>query len=84
MIGVWGANYYAHSGATLFSTQDRDLFLPPDPAGLLAAWRTCERFGLELFADTRPLDVPRDDKDRLFLAIHKEALRRMLGDADCD
>ena len=36
LIGVWGANYYAYSGATLFTTHDRDLFLPPDPAKLIA------------------------------------------------
>ncbi|NNL85399.1 MAG: hypothetical protein HKP27_07085, partial [Myxococcales bacterium] len=59
-IGVWGANYYAHSGATLFTTQDRDLFMPPEPTNLLAAWRTCEACGLDLVTDSGPLDVPRD------------------------
>ena len=149
LIGVWGANYYAHSGATLFTTQDRDLFLPPDPVNLLGSWTTCEAFGLDLSTDSGPLDTPRDatlaravvdrraltratdgqalevdltlvmtgfefetvwsrrrtfvvdgvripvaslsdivaskenagrEKDRLFLATHKETLRRMLDD----
>ena len=35
VIGVWGANHYAHSGATTFTTRDRDVFLPPDPANLV-------------------------------------------------
>lgn len=47
VIGVWGANYYATSAATLFTTQDRDLFLPPDPDNLLAAWRACAEEGGE-------------------------------------
>ena len=41
VIGVWGANYYAMSGATLFTTKDRDLFLPADAENLLTAWRAC-------------------------------------------
>ena len=31
VIGVWGANYYAPSGSAMFTTLDRDLFLPSDP-----------------------------------------------------
>lgn len=38
VIGVAGANYYALSRQTLFATQDRDLFLPPDPENELSAW----------------------------------------------
>ena len=44
----------------MFTTLDRDLFLPPDPANLLAAWRVCQDSGFELFARTEPLDEPRD------------------------
>jgi hypothetical protein len=33
LIGVAGANYYAQGGATLFTTEDRDVFLPSDPTG---------------------------------------------------
>ena len=42
LIGVWGANFYARSGATVFTTEDYDLFLPPDPDTLLRAWEVCE------------------------------------------
>ena len=62
VIGVWGANYYAPSGSALFMTLDRDLFLPAEPANLLAAWRVCRSNGFELFAGTEPLDEPRDDE----------------------
>ncbi|MGH7822808.1 MAG: hypothetical protein ACREQ9_23870 [Candidatus Binatia bacterium] len=60
VIGLSGINLYARSAATLFTTQDRDLFLPPDPEDALAAWRACEALGLELFCGPEPLDVPRD------------------------
>ena len=29
VIGAWGANYYAPSGSAMFTTLDRDFFLPP-------------------------------------------------------
>ena len=60
VIGVWGANYYAPSGSAMFTTLDRDLFLPADPENLLAAWRVCRSNGFELFVRTEPLDEPRD------------------------
>ena len=60
VIGVWGANYYAPSGAATFRTEDRDLFLPPDPDNLVRAWRACEATGFDLRSDAEPLDVPRD------------------------
>ena len=60
VIGVWGANYYAISGATLFTTEDRDLFLPTDPENLLNAWRACESAGLQLWAGDEPLGKPLD------------------------
>jgi hypothetical protein len=37
VIGVWAANYYAKTGAEVFTTQDRDLFMPPDPDNLVRA-----------------------------------------------
>ena len=55
LVGVAGVNYYAMSGATLFTTKDRDLFLPPDPENLLTAWRTIESQGLQLWAGDEPL-----------------------------
>ncbi len=60
VIGVWGANYYAPAGGAMSTTLDRDLFLPADPANLLAAWRVCEANGFALFSGMEPLDVPRD------------------------
>ena len=60
VIGVWGANYYAPSGSAMFTTLDRDLFLPPDPDNLLEAWRVCEAKGFRLFSGTEPLDEPHD------------------------
>jgi hypothetical protein len=61
MMGVWGINYYARSGATLFTTIDRDLFLPPDVENLVRAWDVCEAQGLDLWAGREPLDIPRDE-----------------------
>ena len=60
VIGVAGANHYALGGATVFSTQDRDLFLPDDPDNLVRCWEACEAAGLELWAGDEPLDSPRD------------------------
>jgi hypothetical protein len=60
IIGVAGANYYAVGGSTIFTTQDRDLFLPPDADNLLRAWVACDAIGLSLWAGAEPLDVPRD------------------------
>lgn len=61
VIGVWGANYYAPSGGALFTTLDRDLFLPPDPENLLSAWSVCASQGFALYAGSEPLDAPRDE-----------------------
>jgi len=60
VIGVAGANYWARSGHTLFTTQDFDLFLPPDPANALKAWQAAEACRLDLFCGDEPLDRPRD------------------------
>ena len=60
LIGVAGANHYALGGSTIFTTEDRDLFLPPDPDNLLRAWAACEAAGFELWSDNEPLDQPRD------------------------
>lgn len=60
LIGVWGANFYATAGGTVFATEDRDLFLPLDPDNLLKAWESCEGAGLSLWSGNEPLDVPHD------------------------
>jgi hypothetical protein len=75
LIGVWGANYHAQTGGTVFTTHDRDLFLPPEPANLVRAWEASERVGLELTTSGEPLDRPRD----LWLAeriVERRALTR--------
>jgi hypothetical protein len=60
LIGVAGANYYAHAGSAVFTTEDRDLFLPPDTDNLVGCWTACEVVGLELWSGAEPLDSPRD------------------------
>lgn len=60
LIGVAGANYYAEAASTLFTTKDRDLFLPADAENLLVVWRACQRAGLELWAGDEPLGEPID------------------------
>ena len=60
VIGVAGANYWAHTAGVLFTTQDRDIFLPPDAENLLAAWSACEAADCNLWLLDEPLDRPRD------------------------
>ena len=60
VIGVGGANYWAHTAGLVFATQDRDLFLPPDSDNLVSAWSACEAAGMELWLMNEPLDRPRD------------------------
>jgi hypothetical protein len=60
VIGVSGANYWAHSGSVVFSTRDRDLFLPLDPDNVVRCWEACEAVGLHLLSGREPLDSPRD------------------------
>lgn len=78
VIGLSGANYYARSGAALFATQDRDLFLEPDPDSTLEAWQACEAVGLELSSGHEPLDRPRDR----FLAERVVAQRALVRASD--
>lgn len=60
LIGVAGADYYARSAGLLFTTQDWDLFLPPDPGNALRAWKACEAAGLGLWLGDEPLGRPLD------------------------
>jgi hypothetical protein len=60
VIGVWGVNYYAQSAHTVFTTRDRDLFLPLEARNLVACWSACETIGLHLSSSGEPLDSPRD------------------------
>jgi len=59
VIGVWGVNYYG-SGSTHFHTEDRDLFLPPEPDNELTAWKACRNEGFELWCGDEPLGEPTD------------------------
>jgi hypothetical protein len=60
LIGVAGANHWARSGATIFTTQDYDVFLPLDPEVVLAAWSAARSVGLELWSGGEPLGTPLD------------------------
>lgn len=75
VIGVWGANYYAPSGSAMFTTLDRDLFLPADTGNLLVAWQVCLGSGFELFAGMERLDEPRD-ADLARAIVERRALTR--------
>lgn len=78
VIGVSGANHYAHSAGLVFTTQDRVLFLPSDPRNELRAWEACRSFGLDLWCGDEPLGEPLD----LFLAaqvVSRRALVRAEG-----
>ena len=83
VIGVWGANYYAPSGSAMFTTLDRDLFLPAEPGNLLAAWRVCETNGFGLFVRAESLDVPRDASLARAI-VERRALTRASDEAGTD
>lgn len=55
LIGVAGADYWARSGGTVLTTQDRDLFLPLDSNNLLATWEAARETGFELWSGLEPL-----------------------------
>jgi hypothetical protein len=60
LIGVAGANHWARSGATIFTTQDYDVLLPLDPDAVLAAWSAARSVGLDLWSGGEPLGAPLD------------------------
>ncbi len=72
VIGVWGANYYAASGCEMFTTLDRDLFLPADPDNLLGAWRVCEANGFGLFAGAPVVEALPFDNESSVLAERRD------------
>ena len=60
VIGVSGINHYAQTAGLVFTTQDRDLFLPADPKNELKAWQSCQDEGFELWCGDEPLGQPMD------------------------
>ena len=60
LIGIWAVNAHASDGASVFTTNDFDLFFPPDADNLLETWRACEQLGFSLRVGREPLDSPRD------------------------
>ena len=80
VIGVWGANFYASAAGAVFTTHDRDLFLPSDADNLMCAWDACEMAGLALWSGDEPLDTPHD---RLIAdaVVARRALTRASRDA---
>ncbi|MEW6074473.1 MAG: hypothetical protein AB1726_17995 [Planctomycetota bacterium] len=78
LIGVSGANLHAHHAGVVFTTQDRDVFLPPDARNLWRAWQACESCSLELSSAGRPLDQPRD------LALAERVVQRLASTSATD
>ena len=82
LIGVWAANYFASHGGHVFSTEDRDFFLPPDPPNLLNAWIASRELGYELWSGKEPLGEPLDlwlaervtSNRALTTAVHREGV----------
>lgn len=60
LIGVAGANYYAASGSTIFTTQDHDLFLPNEPRNALRALRVLRSRRFQLWCGDVLLGEPLD------------------------
>jgi len=60
LIGVSAVNLYARSAGLLFTTDDRDMFVPTDPENALRAWRACEAAGFALWCGEEPLGRPLD------------------------
>lgn len=65
-------------GQAVFTTDDFDLLLPPDPDNLVHARAACEAPGYELWLAEDPLDRPRDRwlAERV---VERLSLRRVTG-----
>ncbi len=61
VIGIAGVNHYAQSAGIVFTTEDRDLFLPLDPGNALKAWRAALDAGFGLWSGDEPLGRPLDE-----------------------
>lgn len=75
LIGVAGVNLWAHSAGVVFSTHDKDLFLPLDPDNCLSAWEACEALGFTLWSGAEPLDRPRDRSLAEAVVAHRATIR---------
>ena len=84
LIGVAGANYFAPGAGAVFATQDRDLFLPPDPDNLMRAWDACDEAGLALWSSDEPLDTPHDRVIADAVVARRALTRATRGDLQVD
>jgi len=84
VIGVSGVNYYARAGGQIFTTLDRDLFLPPESANLLRCWRACLSEGLALQAGEEPLGSPLDRRLADQVVSHRALVHAVGQDLQVD
>ncbi len=84
VIGVSGVNYYARAAGQIFSTFDRDLFLPPESANLLRYWQACLSEGLALWAGDEPLGAPLDRRLADQVVSHRALVRAVGNDLQVD
>ncbi len=84
VIGVAGVNYYARAAGQIFTTLDRDLFLPPESANLLRCWRACLAEGLALWAGEEPLGFPLDRRLADEVVSHRAPVRAVGKDIEID
>ena len=84
VIGVWGANFFATAAGAVFTTQDRDLFLPPDPENLMRAWDACDAAGLALWSGDEPLDVSHDRLIADAVVARRTLTRATRGELEVD
>jgi hypothetical protein len=84
VIGVAGVNYYARAAGQIFTTLDRDLFLPPESANLLRCWRACASEGFALWAGDEPLGSPLDRGLADQVVSHRALVRAVGQDLQVD
>ena len=78
LIGVEGVNHYARAAGTVFTTHDRDLFLPSDAANEQRALQACSAMGMHLWCGDEPLGGP-FDLDLAERVVERRALVRATG-----
>ena len=60
IVGAFGVDLYARDAGCVINTQDCDLLLPPDPAGLSRAIAVLKKLGYSLEAGGEPVDQDLD------------------------